>query len=91
MNLQDALFNWLQMKIVSTHRSNDRAAKDTLDFFAEILREDHGLEQFEIEKRDDEYYEVAIRSKKGTEVKRFDRELADRLLAEIEANPKYNE
>jgi hypothetical protein len=90
MKLDDALFNWLQMKIVYDHRPDDRAAKDTLDFFEMILREDHHLERFEIERSDDRYYYVAIDGKTGPDTKKFDREMADQLLIDINSNPKFN-
>lgn len=90
MKLQDALFNWLQMKIVFDNRPDDRAAKDTLEFFEMILREDHGLTAFEIERNDDRFYYVTIDGKDGTETKKFDKEMADQLLADINGNPRYN-
>ena len=47
--MDDVLFNLAtRLKIVYDHRPDDRAAKDTLDFFEMILKEDHHLERFEI-------------------------------------------
>lgn len=89
MKLQDALFNWLQMKIVAEARSEDHAAQDTCDFFETILKEDHQLEQLNITPMD-EQYEVTYFEGTATQTKRFDRELADQLLHDIESNPKYN-
>lgn len=90
MNLQDALFNWLQMKIVSEARPDDRAARDTLDFFSAILKEDHGLKRVEIEKSDESFYYVGFAVDDRTEIRKFDREMADQLLLDINANPKFN-
>lgn len=53
MTLEDALFNWLQIRLVADARQEDKAARDTLAFFEEILRDDHGLKSFEIEKSDE--------------------------------------
>ncbi len=33
MNLQDTLFNWLQISIVAEARPEDGAARETKDFF----------------------------------------------------------
>jgi hypothetical protein len=90
MVLQDALFNWLQMKIVSDARPEDGAAKETLDFFWIILAEDHHLSDIEVGIEDGEklfvQYVVNGESKKQI----FDRERAEQLLTDINSNPKYN-
>ncbi|MEX2462434.1 MAG: hypothetical protein WD469_14235 [Paenibacillaceae bacterium] len=90
MVLQDALFNWLQMKIVSDARPDDGAAKETLDFFGIILTEDHHLSDV-VEGSEDEsrlfiQFVVDGESKKQL----FDRERAEQLLTDINSNPKYN-
>jgi hypothetical protein len=91
MRLQDALFNWLQIKLVAAGRPDDHAATETLTFFEEILKEDHGLELFAIGNVDDTMYHVtyAVEGKKKTQL--YDRELAEQLLVDINTNPKYNE
>jgi hypothetical protein len=90
MVLQDALFNWLQIKIVSDARPEDGAAKETLDFFTLILTEDHKLTSFCISGSDETMlyvqYEVDGKSKKQM----IDRERAEQLLTDINSNPKYN-
>jgi hypothetical protein len=90
MVLQDALFNWLQIKIVSDARPEDGAAKETLDFFEQILREDHKLTSFSVSGSDETMlfvqYEVDGKSKKQM----IDRERAEQLLKDINSNPKYN-
>lgn len=91
MRLQDALFNWLQIKLVAEGRPDDNAARETVSFFEEVLREDHRLEAFAIGKADDTMYYVTyeLEGKKKTQM--FDREAAEQLLVDINANPKYNE
>jgi len=91
VKMEDALFNWLQIQVVATARPNDRAAQDTAAFFAEMLREDHGLESFEIAAKDDTMYHVRYVSGGATKRQMFDREAVEQLLRDIEANPKYNE
>jgi hypothetical protein len=90
MVLQDALFNWLQIKIVSDARPEDGAAKETLDFFEQILKEDHKLTSFGLSGSDETMlyvqYEVDGKSKKQM----IDRERAEQLLTDINSNPKYN-
>lgn len=90
MKLQDALFNWLQMKIVAEARPQDQAAQDTLEFFQTILQEDHKLGQLTVESTDTDY-EIVYDEGDQRQVKKFNREWAEQLLREIEDNPKYNE
>lgn len=91
MKLQVALFNWLQIYVVSKERPDDGAAEESVQFFETILKEDHQLSSFEADLdgsgryvitywRDDEMY---------TEV--FDREEAERLWQDIEASPNDKE
>jgi hypothetical protein len=91
VRVEDALFNWLQIKLVADGRPDDNAAKETLSFFEEILKEDHAMEFFGIGNVDDSMYHVTytVEGKKKTQL--FDRERADQLLVDIIANPKYNE
>lgn len=91
MRLQDALYNWLQIKLVAAARSDDRAAAETEQFFAEVLTEDHKAHDVTIARQDDTMYyvEYVIEGEKRTEM--FDREAADQLLRDINSNPKYNE
>ncbi|WP_248926629.1 hypothetical protein [Paenibacillus hamazuiensis] len=91
MNLQDALFNWLQIKVVSDARKDDNAAKETLDFFETILREDHHLSEFGVERVDETMYHVRYEADGKRKTQFFDRELVDQLLADINSNPKYND
>lgn len=91
MKLQDAFFNWLQMHIVSQARPDDEAAKETLDFFALILREDHGVSHMEIVEEADRMKVHIAYEKEGIQSKQsFDRESAEKLLDDINSNPIYN-
>lgn len=91
MNLRDALYNWLQMKIVSDARPDDGAAVETRDFFATILTEDHKLSRYNVLETTDRYYVVHYELEGRTSTEKFERELAEQLLNDIESNPKYNE
>ncbi|EGL20246.1 MULTISPECIES: hypothetical protein [Paenibacillus] len=91
MTLQDALFNWLQIRIVADARPLDEAAGKTADFFEEILREDHGVSEFERTEADEYRLRIDYVRQGEKHSVFFDREQAGRLLADIGSNPKYNE
>lgn len=92
MNLQDALFNWLQISLVAEARPEDGAARDTRDFFEQILREDHAVTRFSyVENAVEDAYQVEYDQDGQTRTQRYDRELAEQLLTDINSNPKYNE
>ncbi len=92
MKLQEALFNWLQMRIVAAARPDDWAAGETLEFFDEILREDHKLTELETAVLEADLIEVSYRDEAGShQSMRFPREMAEKLLEEIMAEPKYNQ
>lgn len=91
MNLEAALFNWLQIRIAADNRPEDQAAQQTADFFLSVLRETHGIRDIRVEPRGEDLIQV-IYEKDGAEGKKtFDRQMAEQLLADIEANPKFNE
>lgn len=90
MNLRDALYNWLQIKLVAIDRPEDQAAQETLQFFATILQEDHKLDSFEVVDIDDCTLGVKYRNKQEEAIEKFDRELTEQLLHDINSNPKYN-
>ncbi|WP_261133845.1 hypothetical protein [Bacillus sp. Marseille-Q3570] len=89
MNLQDALYNWLTIKKVSDERKDDQAAKDTLDFFEEILRDDHAVNDIQIE-QEPPFYIIHYKIEGKNYKKQFPIELIDALYESIESEPKYN-
>ncbi|NOV03443.1 hypothetical protein [Paenibacillus planticolens] len=91
MNLQDTFFNWLQMHIVSEARPSDEAAQETLDFFAMILQEDHGVSHVElVDESDPMKIHISYEREGMKSIQSFDREAAEKLLDDINANPIYN-
>lgn len=90
MKLQDALFNWLQIRLVADARPDDNAAKETESFFAEILRDDHKLTGIRIDSVDETMIRLRYEQDGKTKLQMFDREHAEQLLSDIAANPKYN-
>ena len=90
MKLQDALFNWVQIRLVADARPDDNAANETESFFAEVLRDDHKLGNVHIAKLDDTMVHVRFEQDGATKTQMFDKEHAEQLLSDINANPKYN-
>jgi hypothetical protein len=90
MRLEDALFNWLQIQIVADARPEDNAARDTLSFFEQILREDHALSAFDIVKTDETMIHVRYEKDSRAKLQLFPREVGEQLLRDITDNPKYN-
>lgn len=91
MKLEDALFNWLQISLVAKARPDDQAAKETERFFIEILEEDHDISDVKLEKNDDAKYSIHYIQAGDSQFIRFDKTAADQLLADIQAEPKYNQ
>lgn len=91
MNTGGALFNWLQISLVAEARPNDHAALETRAFFEQILREDHHMQKFEIESLAEAYL-IRYALDDGEERNlQFDKVTAEKLLRDIEAEPRYNQ
>lgn len=90
MKLDDAVFNWLQIKVVSENRPSDHAAKDTFDFFSTVIAEDYGIRNIVVEK-EDLLYRVHYEHEGTKKSKVFDRVAVDYLYTSITNEPKYNE
>mgnify|MGYP001433920201 CR=1 FL=1 len=92
MRRDDAIFNWLQIEIVREARPNDRSARDTVQFFEEMLREDHQVSSIS-KKLVKGVYHVEYQLEGEHEVKtiQFPQELAEKLLQDIMSEPKYNQ
>lgn len=88
--MENTLFNWLQINVVSLARPDDQAAKKTADFFYEMLVDDHQLQDIQVE-ADDTMYTVRYTLEGKTESKRYPREVVEQLLRDIETEPKYNQ
>ncbi|MGW6384269.1 hypothetical protein [Peribacillus butanolivorans] len=88
-SLQDALYNWLTIRVVCDARPDDSAARDTEMFFMQILKKDHQVIIDSVSKIEPFYFvEFLI----GDEMKkqRFPIELIDIMLDQIQLEPdKY--
>ncbi|WP_257350602.1 hypothetical protein [Pseudalkalibacillus decolorationis] len=89
MNLQDALYNWLSIRRVTEERPNDQAARDTREFFEEILEDDHSVQNLEV-LTEDPFYIVVYTVNDEWLTKKYPIDLIDALYESIKAEPKYN-
>ena len=90
MQLNDALFNWLQIELVREARPSDRSAKETVLFFEELLREDHQVASITKKLVEDQYHvEYVIADEPKTVA--FPCKLAQKLLQDILEEPRYNQ
>jgi hypothetical protein len=86
-SLQDALYNWLTIKIVIDERPDDTAAVDTEKMFYDILLEKHSLSNIEVTKDDMMYY-VHFDQEGEQKKQRFPRELIEVMLNQINQEPE---
>jgi hypothetical protein len=90
LQLHDALFNWLQIKLLADARPEDEAARQTARFFEQMLSEDHQIDSVRIAANDAAAYIVEYVNSGIAKRQKFDREAAEALLRAIESDPKYN-
>ncbi|MBP2239980.1 hypothetical protein J2Z40_000533 [Cytobacillus eiseniae] len=89
-SLQDALYNWLTIKIVCDERPDDHAAAETEAMFWGMLVDDHHLTNIEIETDEIMYY-VHYDHNGERKKTRYPRELIEIMLNQISANPEKYE
>ncbi|PLS06409.1 hypothetical protein [Neobacillus cucumis] len=90
-SLQDALYNWLTIKVVCDARPDDAAAIETREFFEEILSTQHHVSNIEIT-QDDVMYYVSYQQGDGTKKVRYPRELIEIMINQINQEPeKYRD
>ncbi|MCP8970291.1 hypothetical protein [Ectobacillus ponti] len=88
-SVQDALYNWLTIKVVAEGRPDDKAAQETYELFDGILRQDHGVSHIEVERReDDEMYYVSYEKDGVSKSTRFPLELIDCYLEQMQREPE---
>lgn len=86
-SLQDALYNWLTIKVVKDSRPDDTAARDTTDLFEEILSEEHGVSDIEV-KTDLLMYYLTYQHAGETKTAKYPRELIEIMLDQINESPE---
>lgn len=85
-SLQDAIYNWLTIKVVCDARPDDAAAKDTEKTFYRLLQEEYDVSEMQIE-QEEELYFISCHVKDEKHTYRFPRELIDCMLDSINENP----
>lgn len=85
-SLQDAIYNWLTIKVVNDVRPDDLAAMETKELFEEMLKADHGVSDMKILK-DDTMYHVSFTINEDNKQLRYPVELVEILLTQIVENP----
>ncbi|CAM3693484.1 hypothetical protein [Mesobacillus zeae] len=86
-SLQDSLYNWLTIKIVSEARPEDSAARETAELFESILVEEYGVKEPEVT-TDEEMYYISVMTKGETKKYRFPRELIEVMRDQISSEPE---
>jgi hypothetical protein len=86
-SLQDALYNWLTIKVVCDARPDDTAAIETENMFRDILVNDHGVDVKGIRKEEDMYF-IDFSQESEDKTVRFPVELIDVMLNQIQAEPE---
>lgn len=84
--VQDSLYNWLTIKVVSDARPEDIAATETEEMFLSILKEEYGITELMIHK-EVEFYHLSYRLKDESKTTRFPRELVEGMLDQINESP----
>lgn len=86
-SLQDAIYNWLTIKVVIDERPDDTAALETEKMFYDSLIEKHALSNIEVT-TDDEMYYVQFEHEGEKKKQRFPRELIEVMLNQIMQQPE---
>lgn len=89
-SLQDALYNWLTIKVVNDERPDDKAAVETRELFDDILQKDHGVSDI-IVTTDAVFYYVEYKHQNESKKVRYPRELIEIMLNQINQDPKKYE
>jgi hypothetical protein len=87
-SVQDAIYNWLTIKIVADARKEDKSAQETEQFFFSLLKEEHDIENVKVNKKEPMYivtFTVAGEEKK----QQYPIELIDIMLEQIKELPEY--
>lgn len=86
-SLQDTLYNWLSIKVVSDARRDDSAAKETVDLFQEMLKKDFNITSLTISKDEELYYIHYVHNNEEA-LQRFPKELIECILNGINEHPE---
>lgn len=89
-SVQDAIYNWLTIRVVVDHRPEDHAAQETVEWFEKTLKEEHSLADFQYIKQDQWYFVNYYKESQQHEL-RFPVDLIEVMLNQIQEFPeRYN-
>ncbi|WP_028398875.1 hypothetical protein [Ectobacillus panaciterrae] len=86
-SVQDAIYNWLTIKVVAEARFDDQAAQETYELFDDMLRNDYGISKVMVEKLEDMYF-ITYEIGEQTKTTRFPLELIDCYLDQMNREPE---
>ena len=86
-SFQDALYNWLTIKVVCNERPTDKAARETENMFLTIIEEDHRVSDITV-KVDDTMYHISYVKDGERSKTRFPRELIEVMINQIKESPE---
>lgn len=86
-SLQDALYNWLTIKVVVDARPDDTAAVDTYNLFDDILVNEFHVSNIKINK-DEEMYYLSYTIDGEEKTRRYPVELIDVIRDQIQSSPE---
>lgn len=89
-SLQDAIYNWLTIRVVLDYRPDDLAAIETEKMFLDILKNEHSLANITVTKDLMMYY-VNYEQNGEQKMHRFPRDMVEVMLKQINRDPEKYE
>lgn len=86
VSVQDAIHNWLSIQVVVDQRPSDEAAKETAQFFYEILKEDYQITEIEYIVTEERYIVTYLQNEE-IKSKEYPVDYVEVILNQIESNP----
>lgn len=89
-SLQDAIYNWLTIRVVLDYRPDDLAAAETEKMFLDILKNEHSLANITVT-HDIMMYYVNYEQNGEQKMHRFPRDMVEVMLKQINKEPEKYE
>ncbi|MHC0037313.1 hypothetical protein [Pseudoneobacillus sp. C159] len=89
-SLQDALYNWLTIKVVCDERPDDTAAIETKELFDTILKDEHDVSDIKVT-TDSVMYYIEYQHQNELKKGRYPRELIEIMITQINNEPEKYE
>lgn len=85
-SLQDALYNWLSIKVVRDVRPLDLSAVETTELFETILKDEHGVSNMLVSK-DERWYTIQFEKDGEEKSSKFPIDFIEVVLNQIMLEP----